>query len=81
LKISVRPGSGMYPFNPSTWEREAGRSLCSKASLVYKVSSRSARATQRNCLKIKTIQNMKIKGRRNLLESKPSTQSRCSTGS
>jgi hypothetical protein len=29
-----------HPFNPSTWEAEAG--------LVYKVSSRTARATQRN---------------------------------
>ena len=39
-------------FNPSTWEAEAeaeaGRFLTSKASLVYKVSSRTARATQRN---------------------------------
>jgi hypothetical protein len=32
-----------YAFNPSTWEAKAG-----KASLVYKVSSRTARATQRN---------------------------------
>jgi hypothetical protein len=34
-------------FNPSTWEAEAGGSHEFKASLVYRVSSRSAR-TQRN---------------------------------
>jgi hypothetical protein len=36
-----------HTFNPSTWEAEAGRFL-SEASLVYKVSSRTARAIQRN---------------------------------
>jgi hypothetical protein len=35
-------------FNPSTWEAEAGRFLEFEGSLVYKVSSRTARATQRN---------------------------------
>jgi hypothetical protein len=35
-------------FNPSTWEAEAGGFLKFKASLVYRVSSRTARATQRN---------------------------------
>jgi hypothetical protein len=38
----------VHAFNPSTWEAEAGRSLEFKASLVYRVSSRTARATQRN---------------------------------
>ena len=39
-----------HAFNPSTWEAEA--------SLVYTVSSRTARATQRNpVLKNKTKQN------------------------
>ena len=36
-------------FNPSTWEAEAGRSLSSrefKASLTYKVSSRTARTAK-----------------------------------
>jgi hypothetical protein len=33
-----------HAFNPSTWEAEAGRFM----SLVYKVSSRTARAIQRN---------------------------------
>jgi hypothetical protein len=35
-----------YTFNPSTWEGEAGRFLSSE--LVYRVSSRTARAIQRN---------------------------------
>jgi hypothetical protein len=33
-------------FNPSTQEAEAGRFCESKASLVYTVSYRSAKATQ-----------------------------------
>jgi hypothetical protein len=40
-----------HAFNPSTWEAEAGggRWISEfEASLVYKVSSRTARATQRN---------------------------------
>jgi hypothetical protein len=37
-----------HTSNPSTWEAEAGGFLSSRASLVYKVSSRTARATQRN---------------------------------
>ena len=37
-----------HPFNPSTWEAEAGRFLSSEASLVYRMSSRTSRATQRN---------------------------------
>jgi hypothetical protein len=37
-----------HAFNPSTCKAEAGRSLEFKASLVYRVSSRTARATQRN---------------------------------
>jgi hypothetical protein len=38
----------VHAFNPSTWEAEAGGFLSFKASLVYRVSSRIARATQRN---------------------------------
>jgi hypothetical protein len=41
----------VYAFNPSTWEAEAGRSQISefKASLIHRVSYRTARAvTQRN---------------------------------
>jgi hypothetical protein len=37
-----------HAFNPSTWEAEAGRFSEFEASLVYRVSSRTARATQRN---------------------------------
>jgi len=37
-----------HTFNPSTWEAEAGGFLSSEASLVYRVNSRTARATQRN---------------------------------
>jgi hypothetical protein len=41
----------VHAFNPSTWEAEAGGFLGIsefEASLVYRVSSRTARATQRN---------------------------------
>jgi hypothetical protein len=46
----------VHTFNPSTWdaEAEAGRFLF-EASLVYKVSSRTARATQRNPVKKKIL--------------------------
>jgi hypothetical protein len=37
-----------HAFNPSTHEAEAGRSFQLVTSLVYRVSSRTARATQRN---------------------------------
>jgi hypothetical protein len=39
-----------HACNPSTWEAEAGGFLSSEfeASLVYRVSSRTARAIQRN---------------------------------
>jgi hypothetical protein len=45
-----------HPFNPNTQEAEAEF----KVVLVYRLSSRTARATQRNCLekqKQKTKQN------------------------
>jgi hypothetical protein len=44
-----------HDFNPSTWEAEAGSSEF-ETSLVYRVSSRTARATQRNPVS-KTKQN------------------------
>jgi hypothetical protein len=51
-----------HAFNPSTWEAEAGRFSEFKASLVYRVSSRTARATQRNPVsKNKTKQTNKQK--------------------
>ena len=38
-----------HAFNPSTWEGGRGRRISEfEASLVYRVSSRIARATQRN---------------------------------
>jgi hypothetical protein len=46
-KKSVRPGLTANSFNPSTWEAEAGRSEF-EASLVYRMSSKIARATQKN---------------------------------
>jgi hypothetical protein len=37
----------VHAFNPSIWEAEAASDLCEfKASLVYRVSSRTTRATQ-----------------------------------
>jgi hypothetical protein len=38
----------VHAFNPSTREAEAGRFLEFEASLVYKVSSKTARVIQRN---------------------------------
>jgi hypothetical protein len=39
----------VHAFNPSTWKAEAGGFLSSKSEfLVYRVSSRTARAIQRN---------------------------------
>jgi hypothetical protein len=38
----------VHAFNSSIWEAEAGGFLSSKAALVYRVSSRTARAIQRN---------------------------------
>ena len=39
----------VHAFNPSTWEADRGRQISEfEASLVYQVSSRTARATQRN---------------------------------
>ena len=46
-----------HAFDPSTWEPEAGRFL-SSGPLIYKVSSRTARAILRNPVsKNKTKQN------------------------
>jgi hypothetical protein len=47
-KKRCKPGVVVHAFNPSTQEAEAGRFLMFEASLVYKVSSRTARAIQRN---------------------------------
>ena len=52
----------VHAFNPSTQKAEAGKISEFQASLVYRVSSRTARAIQRKpCLKkAKTKQNKKI---------------------
>jgi hypothetical protein len=52
-----------HAFNPSTWEAERGRWISEfETSLVYRVSSRTARATQRNpALKKKQKQKQKPK--------------------
>jgi hypothetical protein len=47
LRRDLKRGVVAHAFNPSTPEAEAGGFL-SEASLVYKVSSRTARAMQRN---------------------------------
>jgi hypothetical protein len=49
----------VHAFNPSTWEAEAGGISEFKASLVYKVSSRTARLN-RETLFQKTIPKTKI---------------------
>ena len=48
----------VHVFNPSTREAEAGRFSEFEASLVYRVSSRTARTTQRNPVSNKTKQNI-----------------------
>jgi hypothetical protein len=50
-------------FSPSTWEAETGRFLSSEfeASLVYKVSSRTARAIQRSPVSKKRTKQNKTK--------------------
>jgi hypothetical protein len=50
IKCYRSPGVVAHAFNPSIREAEAGGFLSSEASMVYKVSSRTARAIQRNCL-------------------------------
>jgi hypothetical protein len=45
--MKEKPGVVAHTFDPSTWEAETGGFLSSR-SLVYRVSSRTARATQRN---------------------------------
>jgi hypothetical protein len=46
-----------HAFNPSTWEAEAGGFLSSRPALVYRVSSRTARAIQRNPVSGEKIAN------------------------
>jgi hypothetical protein len=55
-------------FYPSTREAEAGRSLCVRGSLVYRVSSRTARATQKNPVSKNTKQNEDQKEKENKVQ-------------
>ena len=68
-----------HAFNPSTWEVEAGRFLSSRPAWSNRVSSRTARATQRNPVsKKKTKKTKQNKTCTALLEdvgSVPSTHS------
>jgi hypothetical protein len=62
IKTTVKPGVVVHAFNPSTWEAEAGGFLSFQDSLVYKVSSRTAWALQRNPVsKKKKTKNKKQK--------------------
>ena len=47
-KRELEPGEVSLAFNPSTWEAEVGKFSEFEANLVCRVSSRRARATQRN---------------------------------
>jgi hypothetical protein len=52
-----------HAFNPSTREAEAGEFLSLRPSLVYKVNSRTARATQRNPVSEKKKRKKERKGK------------------
>ena len=51
----------VHAFDPSIWEAEAGALLEFEASLVYRVSSRTAKATQRNPVSKKKSKTNKTK--------------------
>jgi hypothetical protein len=57
LKKKNKPGVVAHTFNPSTLGGRGRRISEFEASLVYKVSSRTARAIQRNPVSKKTKQN------------------------
>jgi hypothetical protein len=57
-----------HSFNPSTQEAEAGGFLSSRPALVYKVSSRTARATQRNPVSKNKTKKKAVPGSTTLLE-------------
>ena len=48
IEVWHKPGVVAHTFNPSTWEGRGRRISEFEASLVYKVSSRTAKAIQRN---------------------------------
>ena len=51
-----------HAFKPSTWEAEAGGFLSFEVSLLYIVSSRTARAIQRNPIKKKGGDKIHMEG-------------------
>jgi hypothetical protein len=57
----------IYVFSSSTGEAEAGKSLEFKARLVYSVSSRTARAIQRNSVLKNQGKRKKLQSDNNLL--------------
>jgi outer membrane biosynthesis protein TonB len=63
LSFKILSGQAVvvHAFNPGTLEAEAGRFLQFKASLVYRVSSRTARAIKRNSVSKKTKDKQKNK--------------------
>ena len=60
-KKKKKPGVVACAFNPSTREAEAGGFSEFEASLVYKVSSRTARAIQRHPVSKKSKKKQKKK--------------------
>jgi hypothetical protein len=63
-----------HAFNPSTWEAEAGGFLSSRPawSTEYRVSSRTARATEKPCLQKNPKKNKKTqKNQKNPKKQKP----------
>jgi hypothetical protein len=61
----IRLGVVTHTFNPSTWKAEAKRISEFKGSLVYRVSSRTARVTKgRPDSKNKTKQKTKTKAKK-----------------
>jgi hypothetical protein len=60
LNVFLKPGTVAHAFNPSTWEAEAGRFLSSRPAWSTKVSSRTARATQRNPVSKKQQQQKNV---------------------
>jgi hypothetical protein len=58
-KTKPKPGVVAHAFDPSTWEAEARWISKFEDSLVYKVSSRTARAIYRETLSRKTKKRKK----------------------
>jgi hypothetical protein len=58
-------------FNPSTWEAETDGFLSSKASLVYRMNSRTARAKQRNSVSKKPKTNKQTNKQNKKQQQKP----------